>query len=67
MKKDLLNEVVACYPLDVLNYGYVPPGKAGELVRQLKIDQGERESVRVEQLSTGEFFYVGKSRRGKSR
>jgi hypothetical protein len=56
MKTNLVHEVVACYPLDALNDGYVPPGKAGELVRWLKIDQGERESVCVEQLATGGFF-----------
>jgi hypothetical protein len=56
MKENLLNEVVACYPLDALNDGYVPPGEAGELVRRLKIDQGGRESVRVEQLATRDFF-----------
>jgi hypothetical protein len=30
--------------------------KAGELVRRLKTDQGERENLRVEQLTAGDFF-----------
>jgi hypothetical protein len=56
MINNLLNEVIAYYPLDALNDGYVPPVKAGELVRRLKIDKSERANVRVERLSSGESF-----------
>jgi hypothetical protein len=50
------SDVEDIYPLDAVSDGCVPPGEAGELIRQ-NINQHQCEKVRVVKLAiTGEFF-----------
>jgi hypothetical protein len=43
------------YPLDAVSDGFIPPGEAGELIRQ-HVKQRQCEKVRVVKLVTDEFF-----------